>query len=52
MISHLDTLEDLEKFIAKHLFERAPYYLKAENQLSTDNKSVEALVAKIENLFA
>ena len=52
MISHLDTLEDLEKFIAKHLFERAPFYLKAENQLITDNKSVEALVAKIENLFA
>lgn len=52
MIAHLDSLEALEEFIAKHLFERTPFYLKAEQQLTTDNQSVEALVDQVEKLLA
>jgi shikimate kinase len=52
MVAHLDTLEALEKFIAKHLFERTPFYLKAEHQLTTDNQSIETLVGQIEKLLA
>jgi shikimate kinase len=52
MVAHLDTVEALEKFIAKHLFERTPFYLKAEHQITTDNQSIETLVSQIEKLLA
>lgn len=51
MIAHLDTPEALEEFIAKHLFERIPFYIKAEYQITTDDLSVENLVNHIEKLI-
>ena len=51
MIAHLKTKEKLEEFIAKHLFERIPYYTKARHHLTTDDQSVENLALKIEKLL-
>ncbi len=47
MIAHLSTPEALEQFIAKHLFERSPYYLKAKHQLATDDQTIDELVDQI-----
>lgn len=43
--------EDLPEFIAKHLFERSPFYSKAQYTIYTDNKSAEEIVAEITNLL-
>ena len=51
MISHLEKPEDLKEFIAKHLFERVPFYIKAEYHINTDDKSVDDLVDQIEKLL-
>ena len=51
IIAHLDTTEDLEEFIAKHLFERVPFYTMAEHQISTNNRSIEDLVDQLEKLL-
>ena len=51
MIAHLDKPEDLEEFTAKHIFERAPFYIMAEHHISTDDRSVEDLVDQIEKLL-
>lgn len=47
MISHMDTPEALTEFIGKHLFERAPFYERAELKIQTDGKTIEELVDKI-----
>ncbi len=39
--------EDLPEFIAKHLFERNPFYNKAQFTISTDNKDPEEIVDEI-----
>lgn len=39
--------EDLPEFIAKHLFERNPYYSKAQHIVDTDNKSTEEVAEEI-----
>lgn len=52
MIAHLNTPEALEEFIAKHLFERVPFYIMAEHHITTDDRSVEDLVDQIEKLLA
>ena len=52
IISHLDTPEALEEFIAKHLFERVPFYIMAKHHITTDDRSVEDLVDQIEKLLA
>ncbi len=51
MIAHLNSQQDLEEFIAKHLFERIPYYTKAQHHLSTDEASVEELSQKVQNFL-
>ena len=50
-ISHLDTPEDLEEFISKHLFERVPFYIMAKYHISTNDRSVEDLVDQLEKLL-
>ena len=50
LISHVQSKEQLEEYIAKHLFERLPYYEKAKKTIITDNKSIKSLVEEI-NLF-
>tara|TARA_R110002073_G_scaffold72537_1_gene177337 strand:- start:331971 stop:332483 length:513 start_codon:yes stop_codon:yes gene_type:complete len=46
LIKNLDDSKLLE-FIAKHLFERNPYYEKVTHTIQIDSKSVEAVVAEI-----
>jgi len=43
--------KDLPEFIAKHLFERNPYYEKAEFIVNTDGKTAEEISNKIINLL-
>lgn len=52
MIAHLNTPNELEEFIAKHLFERAPFYIKAQHHITTDDQSIEDLVTQINKLLA
>ena len=33
MISHLQSKQELEEYVGKHLFERLPFYLKAKKLL-------------------
>jgi len=42
--------QDLKEFIAKHLFERAPYYKKASYTVNVDDKSVKELGKEIYEL--
>lgn len=43
--------EKLKEFIAKHLFERAPFYEQATHTISIDKKSVESIVEETLQLF-
>lgn len=43
--------EDLSEFIAKHLFERTPYYNQAKYTVDTDNKSVDEVSEEIIHLL-
>lgn len=52
MIAHLRTEEQLEEFIAKHLFERAPFYRMSHHQFATDGISPQALAIQLEELLA
>ena len=52
LISHLQTQEELNDFIRKHLFERSFYYNQAKMIVKTDGKSVIEIVDEIaKNLF-
>ena len=44
-------IELTEEYIAKHLFERLPYYEKAKKTIITDNKSIKSLVEEINLLL-
>ena len=48
----MQTPQELEEFIAKHLFERVPFYIKAEHHITTDHHLVDELVNRIEKLLA
>ena len=43
-------LHNLKEYIAKHLFERAPYYEQATIVIETDKKSITKIVDEIESL--
>ena len=47
MISHLQSKQELEEYVAKHVFERLPFYKKAKKTIDTDNKSIETIVEEI-----
>lgn len=44
-----NTEDDLETFIAKHLFDRSYFYNKAKHKIKTDNKSIEEIALEIKN---
>lgn len=48
LIAHIKD-EDLAEFIAKHLFERGPFYNKCQIIIDTDHKTPEEIVAEIIN---
>ena len=39
--------DQLVEFIAKHLFERAPYYEQASHTIQIDSKDIDEIVAEI-----
>lgn len=43
--------EDLEEFVAKHIFERSYFYNQAQFTISTDAKTPEAIVDEISRLL-
>lgn len=49
LISHINTKEALQEFIAIHLFERQPFYELATHILKTDNLSIKAVVEQVVN---
>ncbi|MCK7589845.1 shikimate kinase [Subsaxibacter sp. CAU 1640] len=52
LIAHLKTDEELVEFIGKHLFERSPFYNRADLTVSADYKTVDELTEEIvANLF-
>ena len=52
LISHLTTQDQLNEFIGKHLFERAPYYQQSQLIVSVDGKAIEEIVDEITDLLA
>ena len=44
--------EELNEFIAKHLFERSYFYHQAKHIVTVDDKSPEMIVAEIERLLS
>jgi shikimate kinase len=51
LISNLND-EELQEFIAKHLFERTTFYNQAKYQLTIDEKNTDVIVEEIINLLA
>ncbi len=47
LISQIENKEELSEFIAKHLFERIPYYSKSDITVITDDKTIEEIVETI-----
>lgn len=47
LISHLNSKVELQEFIGKHLFERAPVYERAQIIIDTADMSVEEINAQI-----
>lgn len=50
LISELNNVK-LKEFIAKHLFERAPFYEQASHIINIDEKSIESIVNEIKELI-
>jgi shikimate kinase len=52
LIAHLKTKNELNEFIGKHIFERAPFYEQSLLHIKTDDLTVKEIVDKlILNLF-
>jgi len=51
MISHLTTKDQLNEFIGKHLFERAPFYQQSQSIVQVDGKSIEEIVNEMTELL-
>lgn len=50
LVSELND-EKLKEFIAKHLFERSPFYDQATHKIDIDKKSVDVIVSEVRNLI-
>lgn len=51
LIANIETKEAMAEFIGKHLFERSPFYSRAEFQVSTDNKTKKEVVQEVFELL-
>ena len=47
LISHIKEKDELIEFIAKHLFERSPYYNLTQFKISTDGKNIEEIIQEL-----
>lgn len=50
IIANINKQEALLEFIAKHLFERNPYYRTAQHILSTDEKNINQIIEELYKL--
>lgn len=51
LIRHLQTLDEIQEFIGKHLFERAPFYSQSDNIINTDGKTAQGVVDEIKAIL-
>ncbi|MDG1806012.1 shikimate kinase [Flavicella sp.] len=51
LIANIETKEAMAEFIGKHLFERSPFYSRAEFQVSTDNKTKKEVAQEVFELL-
>ncbi|WP_248722532.1 shikimate kinase [Seonamhaeicola sp. ML3] len=51
LIAHIPSENEMLEFIGKHLFERIPFYSKAEYQIVTDGKTKDEVTEEILKLF-
>lgn len=47
LVSHLNTIESMQEFVGKHLFERSAFYDQADSTINTDGKTVTQIAEKI-----
>lgn len=47
LIAHIETIDEMNEFIGKHLFERIQFYNQAEIHVSIDNKTKDEVVEDI-----
>jgi len=47
LVSAINSADSMTEFVAKHLFERNPFYSKADYILNTDGKAKEQIVEEI-----
>lgn len=47
LLNHLKSDEELLEYLGKHLFERSPFYSKANHVISTDAKSYQEIIEEI-----
>ncbi|MBT8395141.1 MAG: shikimate kinase [Bacteroidia bacterium] len=47
LVSGIDSKDSMTEFVSKHLFERNPFYSKADYVLNTDGKAKEKIVEEI-----
>ncbi len=47
LVAHIETDNMLAEFIGKHLFERSPFYSMANVIITTDNKSLKAIMEEL-----
>jgi len=47
LIAHISTPTELNEFIGKHLFERAPFYEQSSHTIKTDGLSVKEVVDQL-----
>lgn len=52
LIAHLTSVEEVNDFIRKHLFERSYYYNQASVKITTDALQVEEIVTEIQTILA
>ena len=52
LLQHLNSMEEFQEFVGKHLFERSVFYNKAHHAVSTDGKSIEEVVTEIKSSLA
>ncbi len=51
LISNVQSVEELEDFVRKHLFERQFYYLQADSILDVDTKNFSTIASEIKQLY-
>lgn len=51
LIANIESEEKMAEFVGKHLFERNPYYMKAEYHIVTDGKTKKEVTNEVASLL-